>query len=255
MQEKNIVITGATSGIGKACAFALAPMAKNLVLTGRRQERLLAIEKELKATYPNLIIHCLAFDVQQKEACFTAFKKLETILLHVDILINNAGLALGRERFDVADINDWEIMIDTNIKGILYCTRALLPLIKKSTQPHIVIIGSTAAKEVYENGNVYCATKSAVEAIAKSMRIDLLPFAIKVTCIHPGAVDTEFSVVRFKGNEAKAATVYENYTPLFAEDVALVIQQTISLPQNICLNDVVVTCLAQANSMYLYKKA
>jgi 3-hydroxy acid dehydrogenase / malonic semialdehyde reductase len=247
--QKNILITGATSGIGLACAEMMAEANKNLIITGRRENRLEKIKTALENEF-KINVQTLCFDVQNKQETFDAFA---TITGGVDVLINNAGLALGRDNFEDADFADWETMIDTNVKGMLYTTRACLPLLKNSPNAHIVNIGSTAAKEVYENGNVYCATKVAVEALSKSMRIDLLKHGIKVTCVHPGAVETEFSLVRFKGNENKAADVYKNYTPLYASDVALVIQQLINLPENICLNDVVVTCKAQANSIYLFK--
>ena len=247
--QKTILITGATSGIGEACAQAFAAQHYNLVITGRRIERLQKLQNTLQQLH-NINVQILCFDVQNKAETFAAF---ETITGSVDVLINNAGLALGRDNFETANIDDWETMINTNIKGMLYTTRACLPLLKKSTVAHIVNIGSTAAKEVYENGNVYCATKVAVEALSKSMRIDFLKYGIKVTCVHPGAVNTEFSLVRFNGDPKKADNVYNGYTPLYATDVALVIQQLVNLPNNICINDVVVTCKAQANSFYLHK--
>jgi 3-hydroxy acid dehydrogenase/malonic semialdehyde reductase len=166
---------------------------------------------------------------------------------------NNAGLALGRDPFDKADMEDWEVMIDTNLKGLLYVTRAVLPLMKERKTGHIINIGSTAGVEVYKDGNVYCATKHAVDAISKAMRIDLLPDGIKVTVVHPGAAETQFSVVRFKGNEQKAAAVYEGYQPLLAEDVADIIFYAANLPDHVCINELVVTCKAQANSFYLHK--
>jgi 3-hydroxy acid dehydrogenase / malonic semialdehyde reductase len=247
--QKTICITGATSGIGKACAEAFAQENHNLILTGRRANLLNNLKNYLETTYSIKVV-TLCFDVQNKQETFNA---IQTLQGSIDVLINNAGLALGRDNFENANMDHWDTMINTNLKGLLYASRACLPYLLKSTEAHIVNIGSTAAKEVYENGNVYCATKAAVEAISKSMRIDLLKHGVKVTCVHPGAVDTEFSLVRFEGDKEKAAKVYQGFTPLYASDVALVIKQIINLPNNICLNDVVLTCKAQANSMYLHK--
>ena len=172
----------------------------------------------------------------------------------VDLLINNAGLAAGRDLFEEALLEDWETMIDTNIKGLLYITRAVIPLMVRQNRGHIINIGSIAGKEVYERGNVYCATKAAVDALSQAMRADLLRHQIKVTAIHPGAAETEFSLVRFKGDPEKAAKVYEGYTPLSAEDIADITFYTASLPAHVCINDLVVTPTAQANSFYLLRK-
>ena len=168
-------------------------------------------------------------------------------------MLNNAGLALGRDAFDEADLNDWETMLNTNVHGLLYVSKALLPMLKSANAPHIINIGSTAGKEVYENGNVYCASKSAVDAISKAMRIDLLKYGIKVTAIHPGAVETEFSQVRFKGDLQKAAATYIGFKPLEPGDVADTIVYCASLPTHICINDLVMTATSQANSFYVYK--
>jgi hypothetical protein len=168
-------------------------------------------------------------------------------------VVNNAGLALGRDFFDEASLDDWETMIDTNVKGLLYVTKALLPYLVKRGKGHIVNIGSTAGMEVYEKGNVYCATKHAVEALSKSMRIDLVRHNIKVTAIHPGAADTEFSMVRFKGDEAKAKAVYDGFKPLYGNDVAEVAYYAITVPEHVCLNSIVMTCAAQPNSFYLHR--
>jgi 3-hydroxy acid dehydrogenase/malonic semialdehyde reductase len=167
-------------------------------------------------------------------------------------LVNNAGLALGRDSFENANLEDWETMIDTNVKGLLYASKAVLPMLIKE-KGHIINIGSTAGKEVYKDGNVYCASKHAVDAISKAQRIDLLPYQIKVTAIHPGAADTEFSVVRFKGDAEKAKAVYLGYTPLMAEDIADTVWYVANTPAHVCINDLVITCTAQANSMYLQK--
>jgi NADP-dependent 3-hydroxy acid dehydrogenase YdfG len=171
----------------------------------------------------------------------------------VDILVNNAGLALGRDLFDKASLDDWDTMIDTNVKGLLYVSKAVLPGMIKRKKGHIINVGSTAAKEAYEGGNVYCASKSAVDAISKAMRIDLLQHSIKVTAIHPGAAETEFSLVRFKGSEDTAKKVYEGYKPLSAADVADIIYYTATLPPHVCINDLVVTCTQQANSFVFNK--
>jgi NADP-dependent 3-hydroxy acid dehydrogenase YdfG len=168
--------------------------------------------------------------------------------------VNNAGLALGKDPFDEADMDDWQIMMDTNVNGLLYVTRAVLPFLKKAGNGHIINLGSVAGKEVYENGNVYCASKFAVDALNKAMRIDLLKHGIKVTGIHPGAVETEFSLVRFKGEPAKAAAAYGGLVPLTGEDIAETIFYCASLPPHVCINDLVITCLQQAGSYYFYKQ-
>ncbi len=247
-----ILITGATSGFGEAIAQAFASQKWNCIITGRRADRLQDLYKQLTEQHGVKVLP-LVFDVQNREAVFATIEKLPEEWKNIDVLVNNAGLALGREPFDEASLDDWETMIDTNIKGLLYVSKAVLPFMVKQNKGQIINIGSTAAKEVYQNGNVYCATKSAVEAISKAQRIDLLPHKIKVTAVHPGAADTEFSNVRFKGDEKKAAAVYEGYQPLQAEDVANVVYYCATLPPHVCINDVVVTCTAQANSYYTFK--
>lgn len=247
-----VFITGATSGFGKAIAQKFASEKHDCIITGRRADKLQDLYKELTETYGIKVLP-LVFDVQDKEAVFTTIEKLPAEWQDIDILVNNAGLALGREPFDEASLDDWETMIDTNVKGLLYVSKAVLPFFVKKNRGHIINLGSTAAKEVYQNGNIYCATKSAVEAISQAQRIDLLPHKIKVTVVHPGAADTEFSNVRFKGNGEKAAAVYEGYQPLQAEDVAGVIYYCATLPPHVCINNLVVTCLAQASSFYTYK--
>ena len=251
--NKTVLITGATSGIGKACAFKFAEERNNLIITGRRQERLLDIKSELEDRF-KIKVHILCFDIRNKEETFTAVDSLPGEITGIDILVNNAGLAAGKDPFDEADIDDWEKMLQTNVNGLLYMSKAALPLLKNSKQPQIINIGSTAGKEVYENGNVYCASKFAVDAITKSMRIDLLKFGVKVTAINPGAAETEFSLVRFKGDTRKAADTYENYEALTPENIADVLYFTTTLPANVCINDLTLTCLAQANSFYTYKK-
>jgi NADP-dependent 3-hydroxy acid dehydrogenase YdfG len=245
--NKIVLITGATSGFGEACARQFAAGGYRLIITGRRKERLLALKEELEAQTDVLP---LVFDVQDKEAVFAAIKGLPDAWTSIDILINNAGLALGRDHFQDANLDDWETMLDTNVKGLLYVSRAVAPLMIARQRGHIINLGSIAGKEVYEKGNVYCASKFAVEAISKSQRIDLLQHRIKVTVIHPGAADTEFSRVRFKGDMTQAAKIYEGYTPLRAEDVADAIYYCAGLPEHVCINEVNITCLAQANSFY-----
>jgi 3-hydroxy acid dehydrogenase / malonic semialdehyde reductase len=250
--SKTVLITGATSGFGKACAEVFAANKWNLILNGRRLDRLQEIKTILEAQY-GISIFLLPFDVQQREAVFASVNSLPENWQAIDLLVNNAGLALGRDHFDVADIDDWETMLNTNVKGLLYVSRAILPYMIKRSQGQIINIGSTAGKEAYEKGNVYCASKAAVDSLSKAMRIDLLQHHIKVTAIHPGAAETEFSMVRLKGNEQQAAAVYEGYTALTAKDVADVVYYAANLPAHVCINDLVLTCTAQANSFYTFK--
>jgi 3-hydroxy acid dehydrogenase / malonic semialdehyde reductase len=252
--NKAVLITGATSGFGKACAEKFAASNYNIIITGRRKERLEEISGSLIKEF-NVHVHSLEFDVQNKKAVFESINNLPVEWKNIDVLVNNAGLALGRDFFDEASLDDWETMIDTNLKGLVYVSKAVLPLMIAQKKGHIINIGSTAGKEVYEKGNMYCATKHAVDAISKAMRIDLLQYAIKVTAIHPGAADTEFSNVRFKGNDDQARKIYEGYEPLSAADVADVIFFTTTLPPHVCINDLVLTCTAQANSFYTYRKS
>jgi len=249
--SKIILVTGASSGFGKAIATKFAAGGWNVILTGRRKEKLDELAKALEANY-GIKTLCLNFDVQDKKAVFEHLQNLPTEWQAINILVNNAGLALGRDSFENANLEDWETMIDTNVKGLLYASKAVLPMLIKE-KGHIINIGSTAGKEVYKDGNVYCATKHAVDAISKAQRIDLLQYQIKVTAIHPGAADTEFSVVRFKGDAEKANAVYTGYTPLMAEDIADTVWYVANTPAHVCINDLVITCTAQANSMYLQK--
>lgn len=251
--SKIILITGASSGFGKAIAEKFAAGGWNLILTARRKEKLAEVATAIEKKYGVKTLN-LVFDIQDKEAVFAQLNDLPTAWQAVDILVNNAGLALGRDSFLDANIEDWETMIDTNVKGLLYTSKAVLPYLIKQ-QGHIINIGSTAGKEVYKDGNVYCASKHAVDAISKAQRIDLLPYKIKVSVIHPGAVETDFSLVRFKGDTAKAAAVYAGYEPLKAEDVADTAWYVANVPKHVCINDVVMTCVAQANSMHLHKDA
>ena len=249
--SKIILVTGASSGFGKATATKFAAGGWKVILTGRRKEKLDELAKGLEANY-GIKTLCLNFDVQDKKAVFDNLQNLPTEWQAINILVNNAGLALGRDSFENANLEDWETMIDTNVKGLLYASKAVLPMLIKE-KGHIINIGSTAGKEVYKDGNVYCASKHAVDAISKAQRIDLLQYQIKVTAIHPGAADTEFSVVRFKGDAEKAKAVYNGYTPLMAEDIADTVWYVANTPAHVCINDLVITCTAQANSLYLQK--
>ncbi|MEN9350701.1 MAG: hypothetical protein RL372_1679 [Bacteroidota bacterium] len=250
--NKTVLITGATSGFGEAMAYVFAAAGDKLILTGRNENKLAAISADLVSKH-NAAVHTLCFDIQNKEAVFAAVNSLPAAFTSIDVLINNAGLALGRDSFQDANLEDWETMIDTNVKGLLYISKAVLPLLINNKKGHIINIGSTAGVEVYKDGNVYCASKHAVAAISKSMRIDLLPHHIKVTAIHPGAAETNFSSIRFKGDAAKAAAVYEGYKALEAVDVANIAYYATTLPDHVCINEFVVTCTSQANSFYLQK--
>lgn len=250
--NKIILITGASSGFGKAIAEKFASAGWNCIITGRRADRLEAVANSLKEQFGVQVLP-LVFDVQNREAVFEAINHLPEAWQSIDVLVNNAGLALGRDSFENADIDDWETMLDTNVKGVMYVTRAVLPFMIAHNKGHIINMGSVAAKDVYKSGNGYNASKFALDALSKSMRIDLLPHRIKVTAIHPGAADTEFSMVRFKGDKNKASQVYEGFTPLYANDIADVTYYCATLPENICINDLVVTSLAQADSNHFHK--
>jgi 3-hydroxy acid dehydrogenase/malonic semialdehyde reductase len=245
--KKIVFITGATSGFGEACAYKFAHNNYDLILNGRRIERLESLKKKLEEAY-KVSCHLLPFDVQNEQAVFDSINSLPEQWKQIDVLVNNAGLALGKDLFNDAQLSDWNTMIDTNIKGLLYVSKAVVPFMIPRKKGHIINIGSTAAKEAYEGGNTYCATKAAVDSLSRGMRIDLLRHHIKVTAIHPGAAETEFSLVRFKGSEDSAKKVYEGFHPLSAEDIADIIFYTASLPPHVCINDLVVTCTQQANS-------
>jgi len=250
--KKIVFITGATSGFGEACAYKFAQNNFDLLLNGRRIDRLQKLKTSLEERYK---ISCclLPFDVQKQEEVMNSINNLPGEWKQIDVLINNAGLALGRDPFPDADLSDWNTMIDTNIKGLLYVSKAVVPFMVERKKGHIINIGSTAAKETYEGGNTYSATKAAVDSLTKGMRIDLLHHLIKVSSIHPGAAETEFSQVRFKGAEETAKKVYEGFHPLAAEDVADIIFYTASLPPHVCINDLVVTCTQQASNIFFDK--
>lgn len=244
---KIVLITGATAGIGLSTAYLFAKNGYKLIITGRRADRLKELEKGLKTEFNSEILS-LNFDVRKLEEVEDKLGKLPDKWKDIDILVNNAGLAVGLGHIDQGVIDDWERMIDTNIKGLLYVTRVISPLMVKRKKGHILNVGSVAGKEVYENGNVYCATKYAVDALSKAMRIDLVNHNIKVTNIAPGMVDTEFSLVRFKGNEEKAATPYKGLKPLSGEDIADVIYYCAGLPDHVNINDVLIMPTAQASA-------
>lgn len=250
--NKTVLITGATSGIGEACAKKYAADGDRLILTGRRADRLNALKTELEKDFSTEIL-ALIFDVQDKKAVDKNLGTLPTEWQKIDLLINNAGLAAGKDSFENADINDWETMLNTNVHGLLYVSKQIIPLMIANKKGHVVNIGSIAGKEVYENGNVYCASKFAVDAISKSMRIDLLKHSIKVTCIHPGAVETEFSLVRFKGDKNKAAATYNGMVPLSGNDIADSIFYCTQLPDHVCINELVITPTQQANAYYTHR--
>lgn len=245
---KTVLITGATSGIGKATAIALAKKGYQLILCGRNQ----SVLEELKA---NLLtkVHTCCFDVRDKNEVFNQIENLPDTFQHIDILINNAGNAHGLATFDQADLEDLEAMIDINVKGLIYVTKAVLPLMPENSESHIINISSIAGKEVYQNGTTYCASKFAVETLTKGMRIDLLPLGIKVTAIAPGAVETNFSLVRFKGDSEKANQVYNGYEPLTAEDISNSILFAIEQPHHVQIADITILPKAQASATNIRK--
>lgn len=250
--SKIVLITGATSGIGKACAQVYAENQYNLIITGRRTEKLNALKAELEQKY-GVKVMALIFDVRESVNVEKQLASLPDDWKKVDILINNAGLSQGLDPIQNGSFDDWDTMIDTNVKGLLYVSKIVSNWMIGQKNGHIINIGSIAGKEVYANGNVYCASKHAVDALNKAMRIDLLPHGIKVTGIHPGAVETEFSIVRFHGDETKAAKVYEGYEPLVAQDIAETIFFTTSRPTHVNINDLVIMPTAQASAFYWNK--
>ncbi len=250
--NKIALITGATSGIGEAIASKFANNNIDLILTGRRKDRLDTLKQKLESE-AGVRVLCLEMDVTRREAVSTGIGSLTNDWKLIDILVNNAGLAVGLESIHEGVIDDWERMIDTNIKGLLYVTRNVLPLMLENGSGQVINLGSIAGKEVYPSGNVYCATKHAVDALTKGMRIDLLGKNIKVSQIAPGLVETEFSMVRFKGDDERAEGVYQGYQPLLANDIADIAYYLTTLPPHVCINDLVVTPLSQANA-YLVNK-
>lgn len=250
--RKIILVTGATSGFGRATAVKFAGNGFNVIITGRRKERLDLLEEELSVS--DVKVLSLNFDVRNREEVQKAIGNLSEEWKNIDILVNNAGLASGLSHIDDADTDDWDRMVDTNIKGLLYVTRAVSPLMVARGSGHIINISSIAGKDIYENGNVYCATKSAVDALSKAMRIDLLSHNIKVTNIEPGMADTEFSIVRFKGDREKADKVYKGVEALTAGDIAEIVYFCATLPPHVCINGLSVTPTQQAGVGILFRK-
>jgi len=253
MTKKTVFITGATSGIGKACAYQFGANDYRLILTGRRADRLELIQADLQKKFGTEVL-TLNFDVRNKNQVKDAVDSLAKEWQVIDILINNAGLAVGLNRIQDGELDDWERMIDTNIKGLLYITRAISPRMVAQKSGHIINIGSIAGKETYAFGNVYCATKHAVDSLSKAMRIDMVEYGIKVTQIAPGAVETEFSNVRFKGDDAKADGIYNGFEPLHPEDIADAAFYCANLPAHVNINDLLIMPTAQANSGIIHKK-
>jgi NADP-dependent 3-hydroxy acid dehydrogenase YdfG len=245
--QKTVLITGATSGIGKATAILLAQNNFRLIVTGRRNDRLLSLKDEIE-NETGAKVFVLNFDIRNQQETEKAMESLPSEWKKIDILINNAGLAAGLSRIDNGDIDDWERMIDTNIKGLLYVTRLVSARMIERKEGHIVNISSIAGKETYPMGNVYCATKHAVQALTKGMRIDFIQYGIKVSTISPGAVETEFSLVRFKGDEQRAKSVYEGLTPLYARDIAETILFVVTRPKHVNIDDILVMPTDQAFS-------
>ena len=252
--NKIIMITGATTGFGKATALKFAKNGFSIIITGRRKELLNELEKELQKV-GNIKTLSLNFDVRKKDEVESVIENLPEEWKKIDILVNNAGLAVGLSHIQDGDTDDWDRMIDTNVKGLLYVTRAVAPLMVTRNKGHIINIGSIAGKETYENGNVYCASKSAVDALSKSMRIDMLKNNIKVTLIEPGMAETEFSLVRFKGDEQKAKTVYKGIDALTADDIADVVYYCATLPDRLCINEIVITPTQQASVNHSVRRA
>ncbi len=251
--NKTVLITGATSGIGKASAIKFAQNGYNLILTGRRKERLENLSREITDKF-RVEVLTLNFDIRDKNAVESNIQSLAEPWRNIDVLVNNAGLAAGLNTFQDGSFDDWETMIDTNVKGLLYISKFVSNLMIKNEKGHIINIGSIAGKEVYPNGNVYCATKHAVDAITKAMRIDMVSHGIKVTQIAPGAVETEFSLVRLKGDAEKAANVYKGFEPLHPEDIAEVVYYATTLPPHANINDLLIMPTAQANATTINRK-
>lgn len=243
----NVFITGATSGIGKATAIEFAKLGYHIIITGRRQERLREIKLHLEQEYKVKVLP-LCFDVRNETEVKNAIKTIAPEFNKIDVLVNNAGLAAGLSAIQDGNIDHWERMIDTNVKGLLYVSKYIIPLMIEQKSGHIINVGSIAGKEVYANGNVYCATKHAVDALTKGMRIDLLQHGIKVSSINPGMVETEFSIVRFDGDAERAKKVYENMQPLLPEDIAETIVWMTTRPKHVNINDVLIMPTVQANA-------
>lgn len=246
------LITGATSGIGKATAVMMAELKYNIIITGRRKERLIELQKQL--LNQQVEVDILAFDIRDRAATVQAWESLTPQKRKIDVLVNNAGLAAGADPIHLGQEDDWDRMIDTNIKGILNISKLVVPGMIERKSGHIINLSSIAGSEVYANGNVYCATKHAVSALTKGMRIDLLPYNIKVSSIAPGMVETEFSVVRYHGNQQKADEVYKGLTPLYADDVAEAIRFMVTRPAHVNVNDMLLMPTNQASGIYNHRE-
>ncbi len=251
--KNTALITGATAGIGEATARLLAKNNYNLIITGRRKERLDNLKKELEENTPAKVF-TLNFDIRHRREVETALDSLPDEWQKIDVLVNNAGLAAGLSSLYEGDIDDWEQMIDTNVKGLLYVSRKILPGMVERRSGHVINISSTAGKEVYANGNVYCATKFAVDALNKAMRLELVDYGVKVTSVNPGFTETEFSLVRFKGDKEKAKAPYAGMEPLHAIDIAEVILFVLNRPDHVNINEIIVTPKAQANAFYIHRE-
>lgn len=251
--RKIALITGATAGIGKATAERLAKEGFDIIITGRREEKLKDLEDLLKREYKTEVLS-LVFDVRSYTEVEKNLGNLPQRWKNVDVLVNNAGLAVGLSPIHEGDVDDWERMIDTNIKGLLYVTRTIAPGMVERKSGHILNIGSIASKEVYINGNVYCATKHAVKALSQAMRLDMVNYGIKVTLVCPGAAETEFSIVRFKGDKDRADKVYDGFIPLVAEDIADSIYYAVSAPDHVDVQEVLVMAKSQASATVFHKE-
>jgi 3-hydroxy acid dehydrogenase / malonic semialdehyde reductase len=253
MNNKIAIITGASSGIGEACAELLASQSYDLLICGRRKDRLETLAKNIQDTYGK-DVKVLSFDIRQRAEVENAIQSLEGKWKSPDVLINNAGLAMGLSSIEGGNIDHWDTMIDTNLKGLLYISRSVIPLMIEAKKGHIVNVGSIAGKEVYANGNVYCATKHAVDALSRSMRLDLSKFPIKVSAVHPGAVETEFSIVRFEGDENRAKTVYEGFENLMAKDIAEAVWFMLNRPAHVNINELTIMPTAQPMAGVIHRK-
>lgn len=250
---KTAFVTGVTSGFGRAFAIRLAGLGYRLVITGRRNDRLEQLATQLREEY-NCEVATLCFDVRDHSACEEAINSLSAEFRNIDLLVNNAGLAAGAAPFDQSELDDYERMIDTNVKGLLYITKLIVPGMIERETGHIVNISSIAGIEVYPNGSVYCASKHAVNAITKGLRIDLVKYGIKVSSISPGMVETEFSIVRYHGDTEKAANVYAGLVPLDAEDIADALEFIITRPDHVSINDIQINPKQQANTYISHRK-
>ena len=250
MSNRSILVTGATSGIGEAIAKQATAHFSKIYITGRRADRLKNLKAELLKLNPDVLVVTLNFDVRERKACFDAIAQLKSL----DVLVNNAGLALGKSHLDEGSMDHWDTMIDTNIKGLLYMTKACVELLKKSDSAHIVNICSIAGKETYPGGNVYCATKHAVDSLSKAMRLEFVDYDVKVSNVCPGAVETEFSIVRFEGDHDKAKSVYEGFDALTTEDISDSVFYCLNAPKHVNINDIVVMPTNQASSRKTVKR-